>query len=315
MLVVTFRRLGLAVLATTLIAGCGAKSSEGGPSQVAVKVNSEEVTVHQLNGLLAKANIPQGADADAARKQALDRLVEESLLVQAAKERKIERDPRVVQAIEAARREVIARAYLEQIASTQAKPTEQAVHEYYVQHPELFSDRKIYSFRELAIADGEGREAFVKAHFEKGRSLEDLITALRTDNVRFSANAFVKPAEQLPLDAVSRLRTVKDGEVSITHRGNAVVVLQVAASKSEPVEEAKARGAIEQFLANKAKSESVAAEVKRLRDAAKVEYVGDFAKQATATPAPTAASSSPVAAPQATQSAIANDAEKIVKGM
>ncbi|GAA5182503.1 hypothetical protein GCM10025771_31940 [Niveibacterium umoris] len=296
MFAVSIRHVGVALLVVTMLAACGSKSKESGSTQVAAKVNDEEVTVHQLNGLLGKANIPAGADVNQARKQALDRLVEESLLVQAAKEKKLDRDPRVVQAIEAARREVIARAYLEQVANGQAKPTDQAVSAYYSEHPELFAQRRVYSFRELAIADGS-KQSLVKSHFDAGKSMDDLINVLRAENVRFAANAFVKPAEQLPLDAARRLHTLKDGEVTIVPRGEGFIVLQIAASRTEPVEQAKAKQAIEQFLSNQAKSEAVAAEVKRLRSAGKINYVGDFAKEATSpsvtTPEPSTSQSAP----------------------
>lgn len=308
MFAVSVRHVALAVLAAAVVAGCGSKSKEPGASQVAAKVNDEEVTVHQLNGLLGKANIPPGTDVNAARKQALDRLVEESLLVQAAKEKKLDRDPRVVQAIEAARREVIARAYLEQVASAQAKPTEQAVSAYYTEHPELFAERRIYNFRELAVADGSKQE-MIKSHFDAGKSMDDLINVLRAQNIRFAANAFVKPAEQLPLDAARRLHVLKDGEVSIIPRGQGLIVLQIAASRTEPVEQAKAKQAIEQFLSNKAKSEAVGAEVKRLRDSGKVSYVGEFAKDAPAAPA------ADTAAPKADQSATVDGLEQGIKGL
>ncbi len=308
MFAVSVRHVALAVLAAAVVAGCGSKSKEPGASQVAAKVNDEEVTVHQLNGLLGKANIPPGTDVNAARKQALDRLVEESLLVQAAKEKKLDRDPRVVQAIEAARREVIARAYLEQVASAQAKPTEQAVSAYYTEHPELFAERRIYNFRELAVADGSKQE-MIKSHFDAGKSMDDLINVLRAQNIRFAANAFVKPAEQLPLDAARRLHGLKDGEVSIIPRGQGLIVLQIAASRTEPVEQAKAKQAIEQFLSNKAKSEAVGAEVKRLRDSGKVSYVGEFAKDAPAAPIAEAD------APKADQSAGVDGLEQGIKGL
>ncbi|MCX9156653.1 EpsD family peptidyl-prolyl cis-trans isomerase [Niveibacterium sp. 24ML] len=306
---VSVRQAALALLVVCTLTACGSKSKEQGATQVAAKVNEEEVTVHQLNGLLSKANIPAGGDVEATRKQALDRLVEESLLVQAAKERKLDRDPRVVQAIEAARREVIARAYLEQIASAQAKPADAAIREYYDHHPELFSERRIYSFRELAILDGGDREAAVQAHFEKGGSMEDLVASLRAENARIAANSFVKPAEQLPLDAARKLQGLKDGQVSIMRRKEGLVVLQIAASKTEPVSLDKAKGAIEQFLTNKAKSEAVAAEVKRLREAGKISYMGDFAKDAPAPKAPEAQ------APATTQSGAVEGMEQGIKGL
>jgi len=52
----------------------------------------------------------------------------------------------------------------------------------------------------------------------------------------------------------------------------------VLASESQPVDDKKAAPVIEQYLTNRKREELAVAEVKRLRDASKIEYVGDFAK-------------------------------------
>lgn len=304
------RRLAVVAVVPFALAACGDKK-EGGATQVAAKVNKGEVTVHQINFALQRANVPAEQVKDATR-QVLDRLVEQELLVQAATEKKLDRDPKVVQSLEAARRDVLARAYLEQVAGASAKPTDAEVKDYYAKNPALFAERRIYSFRELTIAPGS--EAIVKEQLEKSPSLEELAAALKGQNIRFAANQFVKPAEQLPLDSLNRFHTMKDGQISLVNTPQALVVLQLAGSRSEPVDEARARPMIEQFLGNKTRGDAVKNEVKRLKDAAKIEFMGEFAK------APAPAASAPTAAPQASEpaapaSAPAADLEKGLKGL
>ncbi len=54
-----------------------------------------------------------------------------------------------MQQIEAARREIIARAYAEKIGQGAPKPTAQEVNAYYEAHPALFSQRRIYNLQEV----------------------------------------------------------------------------------------------------------------------------------------------------------------------
>jgi len=105
-----------AVLVLGLLSGCGADEGAAKPaSQVAVKVNKDEISVHQLNTLLMRSDPVPPEMLKQAGTAALERLIDQQLLVQQAKERKLERDPKVMQAIEVARREILARSYVEQV--------------------------------------------------------------------------------------------------------------------------------------------------------------------------------------------------------
>jgi peptidyl-prolyl cis-trans isomerase C len=53
-------------------------------------------------------------------------------------------------------------------------------------------------------------------------------------------------------------------------------VVQVAQVEEAPLAIEQAAPLIEQFLAGKQRLEVAAAEVKRLREAARIEYIGDF---------------------------------------
>ena len=103
------RQATLAVLVGTLavVAGCGDKKDKA--SQTAAKVNRDEITVHQINFVLQQQRGLRPEQADAASKQILERLIDQQLALQKADELKIDRDPRVVQQLEAAKREILDR--------------------------------------------------------------------------------------------------------------------------------------------------------------------------------------------------------------
>jgi EpsD family peptidyl-prolyl cis-trans isomerase len=89
--------------------------------------------------------------ADAASRQILERLIDQQLAVQQADALKLDRDPRVVQQLEAAKREVLARAYADKVGESAAKPTPEEIKTYYDANPALFKERRIYSLQEIKI--------------------------------------------------------------------------------------------------------------------------------------------------------------------
>ena len=145
-------RLSLIALVSSaaLLAACGDKK-EKTASQTAAKVGKAEITVHQINFVLQQQRNIRPEQADAASKQILERLIDQELALQKADDLKIDRDPRVVQQLEAAKREIIARAYLEKVGEAAPKPTPEEIKKYYDEKPALFKERRIYSIQEIAI--------------------------------------------------------------------------------------------------------------------------------------------------------------------
>ena len=300
-----------------LLAGCGDKKKEKDKpaSQTAAKVNKEEITVHQINFVLQQQRGLPPEQAASASKQILDRLVDQELALQKAQDQKIDREPRVVQQLEAARREIIARAYIEKIGSGAPKPSPAEVKAYYEGHPALFKERRVYNLQELSIQAKPDEVAGLQAKLIAAKDMPEFVAYLKTSNVKFAANQIVRAAEQLPLASVDKFASMKDGQTIFNTVPGGVQVVAVLGSRLQPVEEARAIPAVEQFLLNERKRKVVEDDLRALRTAAKVEYVGEYAKgganevKPAPPPAPEApplmsvapalpAGSAPVAAPQ-----------------
>ena len=120
---------------------------------------------------------------------------------------------------------------------------------------------------------------------------------MKAADFKFGANQAVRPAEQLPLASLEKFAQMKDGQAifNVTPAGAQVVV--VAGARSQPVDEAAATPAIEQFLLNERKRKVVEDDLKALRGASKVEYVGEYAKggaREVTAPAPAASEAAPL---------------------
>ena len=300
----SFSLLAAALVVALPLVGCNSDKADGKTAtQVAAKVNGAEISVHQINSVLAKATGVTNENADRARKEVLDRLVDQQIAVEQALAKKLE----------SARREILARAYLEQIAAAQPKATDDEVKRYYDEHPDLFSNRRVYNIQELAIAKNGTSLDELKSLVATGKSMEEIAGWLKSKNIPARGNAGARAAEQLPLELLPKLAQMKDGQTALIDGPQQAFVMRVVASQSAPVDEATAKPRIQQFLQNQRGSKAVADEMKKLKEAAKIELMGDFAKTAEA---PAAQPAAPVAAaPASTEKPVSNAIEKGVAGL
>ncbi|MDR3212761.1 MAG: EpsD family peptidyl-prolyl cis-trans isomerase [Azoarcus sp.] len=304
--------LCVAVLLAGVLTGCGAKDGGKSTSQVAVKVNKEEISVYQVNDLLSRGgNIPQDQIKNATA-AAVERLISQELLVQQAKERKLDRDPRVVQMIEFSRREILARAYGEQVVGAAAKPTAAQIDAFYDANPALFAKRRIYDLQEINITAPAEQFDEVKARLQAGGNLQQLMEWLKGKNIQFAANAGTKAAEQLPPEVLKNIAQMNPGQAFATRTPNGAALISIGGVRDEPIDRAKAKPVIENYLIGQARNEKMKEEIQRLRTAAAIEYVGDFAPPAAdAQAAPAQAPSAEESKEDAARSVIEQGAAKL----
>lgn len=296
------------VVAAALVAGCGDKSAsgEGKATQAAARVDGSEITVHQINQVLSRQPGLKPEQAEAASHQVLESLIDQQLAVAKAEEQKLDRDPQVVQMLEATRRSILARTYLEKAAAAGAgTPTAEEIRKYYDENPALFSQRKVYALQEFTIpAAGEQGTALLE-QLKVTRSPTEFVEVLKASGVKFTSNQITQAAEGLPLGIIDPLSKVSDGEALYIKGNDGFKALLVVASKAQPVNFDQAKPAIEQYLMAERRREFAMKEMKGLREAAKIEYVGKFVNKpkagaaAASASAASAASSNtpPVAAP------------------
>ena len=301
--------------AIALLAGCGDKK-EKAASQTAAKVNKAEVTVHQINFVLQQQRGLKPEQTDAASKQILERLIDQELALQKADDLKLDRDPRVVQQLEAAKREIIARAYLDKVGEGATKPTAEEIRKYYDDKPALFKERRIYSIQEIGIEAKPEQVAGLREKLSGVKNIAEFVDYLKANDFKFAANQAVRAAEQLPLQSLDAFAKMQDGQAILNQGPNGVQVVVLAGSRSQPVAEEQARPAIEQFLTNERKRKLVDEDVKAMRAAAKVEYIGKFAEGApgAAAAAKPASATTPATTP-ATAASGGLSATDISKGM
>nr|WP_298166940.1 EpsD family peptidyl-prolyl cis-trans isomerase [uncultured Pseudomonas sp.] len=273
-----------AVMALVLLAACTDESAGGGASQVAAKVDGAEITLHQVNYVLSKAGSVPPEAIDMARKQVLDRLIEQELFAAKAVEEKLDRSPQTLLAIEQSRREILAAAYMDQVLASGKKLNKRDVSTYYYQNPELFAERKVYNLEEISFPIGVVSVDELKALVAQGSSLEQLQAYLEQKNVDFKRNAGVSPAEKLPLAHIKELHNAEEGQIIVLNNAGETSILQIVSTSRLPVSEAEVAPVIQQFLFNQLAADLHAKQLKPLKEQAKIEYMGVFADLAKSSP-------------------------------
>lgn len=294
--------LALAVCAALATAACSKDGEKKATSQVAVKVNGEEVSVHQVDLVLRRqlANVPP-AQQDAAAKRVLEGLVDQEITAQAARRDKLDQDPRVVQMMEAAKRDVLARAYLERLAERVTEPSSDEIDRYHDGHPNLFSQRRLYSLQETTVALPADRAAALKARIEGAATLAELTELLRAESLQFSTRQTSVSAEDVPLAMLDQLAALKEGQSMVQARDGGVRVLTLLNAQLAPVPPAVAKRLVAAFLTNERKRNAQQQGVTALREKAQIEYQGRYAQlvAGTAASAPAGATGASAAAPAA----------------
>lgn len=268
--------IALAVVACLIATGCG-KKDKAAATQVIASVDGEEISIHQMNTVLSKATGISPERLPQAKQDILAGLVEQQLAINLAMSKKLDRSPEVVMAIENAKREILGRAALEQIATAQPKPTDEEAKQYFADNPALFSQRRVFSLQEIAIRKvgkdiGELRERAANA-----KTIEEVASWLKEKGIEFSVNGGTRSAEQIPLEVLPKLHAFKDGQIGLIEGKDAYLVMRLVASRVQPVTEAQALPTIKVFLANQRGAEAVKREKDALKAKAKIVYFGEFA--------------------------------------
>ncbi len=174
---------------------------------------------------------------------------------------------------------------------------------YYDEKPALFAERKVYALQEFTVPASREQAAAAIEKLKTVHTPAEYAEVLKSANLKFNTNQVTQAAEGLPLAILDPLSKVKDGESLFITGNDGFKAVLVLATKAQPASFEQAKPAIEQFLTVERRRKFAQQEIKNLRAAAKVEYIGKFAEKPAsgaeaAAPASAAAPVAPIAATQ-----------------
>jgi hypothetical protein len=150
-----------------------------------------------------------------------------------------------------ARREAAAAAQDALVADGKlAPPTEADIGKFYDEHPELFSARRIYSYRALSIKAAPDVIAEVQKMVDRKMTIESIATWAKNRNLQIAAEEGTRPAERMPMKVLPAISTMKDGQIILIPVAEGGQLLQLQGSESQPLDLATATPSIRSFLMN-----------------------------------------------------------------
>jgi EpsD family peptidyl-prolyl cis-trans isomerase len=273
-------RLVSAVVAALAMSACTPKDSAGAdPNQVAVRVNGREISVPQLQHVMQQRGL--SASPGAAQRVAQS-VVDQELAAQAAAKQGLDRDPRVIQAMEAARREVLAKAYADVLAEQAPLASTAEVDQFYERHPALFQQRRLFVLREMSVAAEPAVLQSLQPRVDNAADPTAALDLVRDAGLRSTVRELTVSPEDVPLPLLERLGQLRDGQSLLVPQPGGARILTVLSSRPAPVSRDAARQAIHAFLANERKGKAVSGGLKILRDEAKIDYSPRFDPKASA---------------------------------
>jgi EpsD family peptidyl-prolyl cis-trans isomerase len=285
------RLVGLALAGALLVLAACEKQGPAEATQIAAQVNEGEVSVHQVQALMRLQPAATAQWGEQAAPRMLDSLIEQELAAQAAQKAGLDTSPAVLQALALARREVLARAYQDQLAEKAVMPDDEAISLYHEQHPELFARRRQYQLRETLVKTSVDQAKALKLkvdHIGKPGDIEDL---LASSQLAHSSRETTQWAESLPMDFLPQLAFLRDGQSISVLRPDGLMILTLVHAEEAPMTRGQAAPAIQSVLSNVRRKEAVQKGMNALRAQAKITKFGPFAAAASA---PTTASAASV---------------------
>jgi EpsD family peptidyl-prolyl cis-trans isomerase len=269
-----YRLMAAAVILALLLSACGPNNSpSAAPTQVVARVNGRELTVSQLNLALEQT---QATDlSPAVTKRALDGLIDEELLVQAAVSAKLDRESAAILRIESARRQILARAYEESQVYPSGTISELELRNFYEANPGLFKARRIYHIVAFTTEQPQLPPAML-GDLTQARTADAQRELLNRYHVSFHSQESTRTPESMPLNIVSKLAAANPGDVIISENDTGhVELLLLTSMESSPVSYEQASPAIGHFLHTQRNEAALKVHLQQLQAAAKIEYVGN----------------------------------------
>lgn len=269
---VTFSRVicGILVVVTSIgLTACGSKKKN--PGQALVRVNGEEITVLQINDELRRAAV-KSDQQEVATAHLLELLIDRHLVTEAAIRKKLDRTPKVMQAIERAKSEIIAKAYLGNVVTKITKPSIAEVNDYFQQHPEYFSERKQFDIHQLIFSTNDFSDE-LKLFIDSAKSINEVATWLDMHNVKYARGQLSRSTTDMPEQIVSKIKDMNIGQLFLIRDGENSLLNSIFHIKDSPVSLKNSALQIEQYLINKKSKDAADEEIAYLRSLAKIEYL------------------------------------------
>lgn len=275
------RKLIYPAIILGVLSGCDSRTTVNNQSQVIAKVNGDEITVHQVNAELQRIKMPV-LSPEVLSKKILESLIDRQLLVQEAIKLNLDHTPEVVELVEAARAQIYAQAYLARKVSSIPPVKENEVRRFMVEHPEVFSERKVLSTTDVVFSYDQSKIDYGTLQ-AKVSNLDELKALLANNQIHFDMLQEQIPSESMPKQALSMLNQIKVGDLIFMHNdNNKVIVRSVTSIIDAPLETTQSMEMATKIVNERKRQQFINDELRRLKKIARIDRADGLVKHAPA---------------------------------
>ena len=264
---------GLFVLMTApLLSACN-QSHQSDATQVVAKVDGVEITVHQLNYLMGRLSAEGKTPS---KKDVLEDLINQQLLINQALKNKVDRDPNVLMQVEMSKRQIYSQDSIDRIAKGVSAPELADIKKYYEQHAEQFSNRTKYKFHAFIIPNVKNFDTF-STSLERSTTVEQTQKVLSDAAVKFDERDIEVSTELLPDEMLTQLSKMKIGDIKVIRSQAGYELDQLVLKQLAPLDFSQSTDLIKAKISAERTRQKFDTDLKDYRKQAKIEYVDSLA--------------------------------------
>jgi EpsD family peptidyl-prolyl cis-trans isomerase len=272
-----------------LVAGCHKGAPEG---QVAATVNGDEITLQELNTEIQASNVPQEMDRQAAQREALQHIIDRKLLLDAARDKKIDKSPEYQSQKQRGDELLLAQTYAKQQLAVIPVPSDADINKFMAEHPNVFGNREILQLDQIRWRSGPNDTKYVNA-IKPDHSLDAVAQRLTSLGVKFERGKNGLDTAQAPTELIKWINDRPAGEPFALPGNGFVTVNTIIGRQAAPIDPTQARQAAVGAWRQQQFTKLISDQLKQMRDRAKITYQNGFA------PTPAPKTGAPGAAPAA----------------
>ena len=271
----------LALLCTVALAGCGSNDAPSG--QVAATVDGEEVTVSQITNELTSSGIQPDQNNPELSNQALDTIINRSILAAEARERGLDKTPAGALALQRAQEIALVDLLRQDLQSASPQVSDDEARQFISSNPAMFADRFVSVVDQIVVPvlpDG------MMGDLEATESLDEVRAILDARDVEYQNTMGSVDSLTLAPAVARQIVDLGPGEVYILPQGDGARINVVVSRRPYPISGDDSLQLARQFVARQRSTgqaddvfRSILAERKKA-----VRYADQYAAPQTAAP-------------------------------
>lgn len=216
------------------LSACDRDAPKAPTGQVVASVGGREITRRELQTEMTGLTAATPAIQKEQQKAALQRLVQRAILVNAAKEQGIDKDPSFALMAQRATDAVMVQMLERKAVASVPAPSSEEVTQFMQTNPDMFAQRKLFDVEQIRMPM-QADPKFIK-QLEPFKAMDDVAAFLAKQNIPFQRGANVMDARGQDPKLLKAIIALPPGEIFILSSRSEIFLNQIRNTRVAPFE-------------------------------------------------------------------------------